>query len=160
SDARRAHAEPERVGSRRHALHVLRAEKCRQLGLECAKLLAAEKLHAIEDTCARGQQLLAYAAVLAPQIDHSHPRPRSRPRYRARCQPHHSLHGALLDSRNISARHEDAQERSLTFGASSPKDPSVLEVGQGRGHAMARWGPALLLALAFGVLASIRLDDP
>jgi len=36
----------------------------------------------------------------------------------------------------------------------------VLEGGQARVRAAARWGPAIILALAFAALASIRLDRP
>jgi 4-amino-4-deoxy-L-arabinose transferase-like glycosyltransferase len=53
-----------------------------------------------------------------------------------------------------------SRKAALTFDLLSPKDAGVLEGGQARARTAARWGSALLIALAFAALASIRLDRP
>ena len=68
-------AEAERIGARRDALHVLRADERRHLGFEGAQLLAIQQLHAIEHALARVEQFAPDAVILTAQLDHAHPRP-------------------------------------------------------------------------------------
>src|SRR5262249_11484894 len=77
------HTESQGVGSRRHALRVLRPDEASHLGFEGAQFLAAQQLHAIEYTLARAEQFSPNAAVFAAQLDHPNPGPRAR----LRCGP-------------------------------------------------------------------------
>src|SRR4029453_11046771 len=75
-------------------------------------------------------------------------------------KPDDSLHGDPGDPWNCNDRPNVTQGRALTFASPSPKGRGVLEGGQTRVRPAARWVPAILLMLAFAVLASIRLDRP
>src|SRR5262249_59179912 len=70
------------------------------------------------------------------------------------------MHRESRNPPNSNWRHREAQDRALTFPGRSPKARPVLERGQAGPRAAARWGPALLMALAFGVLVSIHLGRP
>src|SRR5262249_43419081 len=154
--AGRSQPETERVGSRGDTGRVRRAEERGHLGLERAHLLAAEQLHAVEHALARRQELAADCMVLPAEVDQPYPRRRRSPRR----HPNHPMHRESRDPANSNRRHREAQDRALTFPGRSPKARLVLERGQAGPRAAARWGPALLVALLFGVLVSVRLGRP
>src|SRR5262249_6101428 len=151
-----AHTEAKRVSSRGDTRRMRGAEERRHLGLERAYLLASEQLHSVEHARACCQQLAADRTVLASEVDEPHPRRRCWPRR----HPHQPMHRPRRDSGDSSGRREGVQGRALTFSRRSPKARPVPERGQLVPRAAARWGPALLVVLLFGVLVSIRLGRP